>query len=665
MKNALVIGGAAVLVAGLAVCATNAATAAPTSHPVSTADAIARAQASLDQHKVAILAATDDSYSVTRVIADGNGASHVRFSRTYRGLTVLGGDFVVHNAPDGSYAGAAAAQAAPLSLDTVPVIKVADAVSAARKAFTGTVAGVGSANLLVDASGTAARLAYETVVSGMRPDGQTPSKLHVLIDARSGAAISSYDEIETVAGTGNSLYSGSVGVDTTLSGGTYQLRDPSHGNGYTCDMNNGTGTTCTVFTDADNTWGTGSTSSRQSAAIDAHFGAAKTYDYFRNTFGRNGIFGDGAGVPSRVHYGNAYVNAFWDGTQMTYGDGSGNARPLVALDVAGHEMSHGVSEALANLTYSGESGGINEATSDIFGTMVEFYADAPNDPGDYQIGEKIDINGNGSPLRYLYNPALDGGSDSCWSSSTGGKNVHYSSGVGNHFFFLLAEGSGATAYGTSPVCGASPAVTGIGRTTAAAIWYHALDAYFTSSTKYRDAAAANNDARNYTLKAAIDLYGNCSAQYKAVQAAWTGVNVAGEDATCGGTPSPTPTPTPTPTPGTCAAVTNSTPVAIPDAGAAVTSPVTVSGCDRNASATTKVEVHITHTYRGDLLIDLVAPDGSSYRLKNSSGSDSADNVNATYTVNAGSEAANGVWKVRVQDVFAVDSGTLASWTLTV
>lgn len=283
--------------------------------------------------------------------------------------------------------------------------------------------------------------------------------------------------------------------------------------------------------------GTGANSNRQSAAVDAHFGAAKTFDYYKNVHARNGIFGNGTGVPSRVHYGNNYVNAFWDGSQMTYGDGSGNARPLVALDVAGHEMSHGVTENVVpgGLTYSGESGGLNEATSDIFGTMVEFYANTTADPGDYQIGEKININGNGTPLRYMYNPALDGSSDSCWSTSTKNKDVHYSSGPANHFFFNLAEGTGATAYGTSPVCGSAPAVTGIGRARAEKIWFRALDVYFTSNTSYVNNTTPSNTARAYSLRAATDLYGNCSTEYKTVQAAWTAVNVAGNDAPCSST----------------------------------------------------------------------------------------------------------------------------------
>ncbi|PBC60482.1 protease [Streptomyces sp. Tue6028] len=110
--------------------------------------------------------------------------------------------------------------------------------------------------------------------------------------------------------------------------------------------------------------------------------------------------------------------------------------------------------------------------------------------------------------------------------------------------------------------------------------------------------------------------------------------------------------------------TSADPVAIPDAGSAVESPITVSGRGGNAPAALKVGVDITHTYRGDLVIDLVAPDGSTYRLKSSSSSDSADDVSATYTVDASGEAADGTWKLRVQDVAAQDTGTINSWKLT-
>ncbi|MGW3889274.1 S8 family peptidase [Micromonospora chokoriensis] len=120
----------------------------------------------------------------------------------------------------------------------------------------------------------------------------------------------------------------------------------------------------------------------------------------------------------------------------------------------------------------------------------------------------------------------------------------------------------------------------------------------------------------------------------------------------------------TPPPTGCTG-TNGTDVSIPDAGAAVTSSITISGCGRNASSASTVAVNIVHTYRGDLVIDLLAPDGSSYRLKNSSTSDSADNVNATYTVNVSGEAADGVWRLQVRDTYSADTGYINTWTLTV
>ncbi|MYU65091.1 M4 family metallopeptidase, partial [Streptomyces sp. SID69] len=216
-------------------------------------------------------------------------------------------------------------------------------------------------------------------------------------------------------------------------------------------------------------------------------------------------------------------NAFWDDSCfcMTYGDGEGNNHPLTALDVAGHEMSHGVTANTAGLDYSGESGGLNEATSDIFGTGVEFFANNASDKGDYLIGEKIDINGDGTPLRYMDKPSKDGGSADSWSSSVGNLDVHYSSGVANHFFYLLSEGSGAKTINgvsyNSPTSNGST-VTGIGRDKALQIWYKALTTYFTSTTNYKS-------ARTGTLSAASALYGSSSAEYKAVAAAWSAVNV--------------------------------------------------------------------------------------------------------------------------------------------
>jgi Zn-dependent metalloprotease len=184
-------------------------------------------------------------------------------------------------------------------------------------------------------------------------------------------------------------------------------------------------------------------------------------------------------------------------------------------------MSHGVTENTAGLDYSGESGGLNEATSDIFGTMVEFFAANSNDPGDYLIGEEFDLKQHAG-FRRMDKPSSDGASYDCWSPLVGQDDVHYSSGVGNHFFYLLAEGSGAKTLNgvsyNSPTCNGST-VTGIGRDAAGSIWYRALTVYMTSSTNY-------SGARTATLNAAKDLYGNGSTQYNAVAAAWSAVSVS-------------------------------------------------------------------------------------------------------------------------------------------
>jgi Zn-dependent metalloprotease len=181
-----------------------------------------------------------------------------------------------------------------------------------------------------------------------------------------------------------------------------------------------------------------------------------------------------------------------------------------------------VTSSTAALTYSGESGGLNEATSDIFGTLVEWYAGNSADAGDYLIGEKVVRSGFGrDALRYMDRPSRDGASADCWSTSVGDLDVHYSSGVANHFAYLLAEGSGARTVGgvryDSPTCDGST-VSGIGRDKLGAIWYRALTVHMTSSTDYAGARAA-------TLSAAEELYGAGSTEYAAVGAAWSAVNV--------------------------------------------------------------------------------------------------------------------------------------------
>jgi Zn-dependent metalloprotease len=465
------------------------------------------------------------AYDVVGVITDPDGTTHTRMVRTYDGLPVIGGDRVVHRGPAGVARGVSQTLEAPLSLVTKPVLGVnaAEAVAGPKAE---------SSRLVVDASSGTGRLAWEVITGGTQADG-TPSRLATYVDARSGKVLWREQQIQTAEGSGQSLYSGTVPLQLTQSGSSYQLKDATRGNTYTTDLKNkedsllcqilGAGCQAgTLFTSPDTSFGTGSASSRESAAVDAQYGTNMTWDFYKTTYGRNGIFGDGSGSYNRVHYGKNYVNAFWDGTKMTYGDGDGTSYgPLVSLDVAGHEMSHGVTEHSANLTYEGESGGLNEATSDIFGTMVEFFAANPNDPGDYLIGEEFDL-AHHAGLGRMDNPAADGDSLNCWSSTAGDVDVHYSSGIGNHFFYLLAEGSGAkTLNGVSsdsPTCNGST-VSGIGRDDAARIWYRALTVYMTSGTDY-------HGARTASLDAARDLFTAGSVQYNAVATARSAVGVS-------------------------------------------------------------------------------------------------------------------------------------------
>lgn len=444
---------------------------------------------------------------------DESGAEHVRFDRFYRGLPVHGGDFVVHTKP-GEENTFSATLRQPISVGQRPDLTPTEALGAARRSFDTERTVSAEPKLVVFARGDAGEtvLAYEIVAEGVLADG-TPSVLHSFIDARDGRLLDAYDEIETGAttGQGRGIHVGTVSLNTNQNGSKYELIDVGHGNSPTINMANKT-SGGSVFSQTTNSWGDGTTGNAASAGVDAHYGATKTWDYYKNVHGRNGIGNDGKGAQSRVHYSSRYNNAFWSDSCfcMTYGDGDGTQlRPLVALDVAGHEMSHGVTSRTARLVYSGESGGLNEATSDIFGTTVEYYAANAQDPGDYLIGEKIMIGGKGF-LRNMADPTADGRSLDHYSKYKSGVDVHYSSGIANNFFFLLAEGGKNRTSGQT--------VTGIGRAKAEKIWYRALTAYMTSSTNFKG-------ARTATLNATKDLYGSTGAEYAAVGKAWTAVGV--------------------------------------------------------------------------------------------------------------------------------------------
>jgi Zn-dependent metalloprotease len=513
------------------------------------AAAVARAQALVDgpARKLVHRASADGfTAEVTAVQIDDDGTEHVRFKRTYKGdLPVIGGDFVLHSR-NGKVLGASQSLPTSKRPSTSPSYSSKKAIAKAIDEFGMAYSEAPNSRLVLYALTGTPRLAHEVVLRGVRAD-QTPTEMHYFVDARNGKLLDQWDEVQTARpgrdgggcaspvaaeGTGHSLTQGTVEIATVECAKGYQMMDLSRGGGYTTNMGMRQAGMGSIFTDADNDWGNGGLTSSATVAVDAHYGVSATWDYFLEKHGRHGIANDGLGAVSRVHYGRNYANAFWRDSCfcMTFGDGDNGVSilPLVALDVAAHEMSHGVTSRTAGLVYSGESGGLNEATSDIFGTLVEFYVGDDENPGDYLLAENIYPNNPGDiALRYMFKPSLDGLSPDCYVPDLGSYDVHYSSGVANHFFYLLAEGAavpdgfGEDGLGLTPgdlVCNGNTALEGIGRDAAGAIWYRALTVYMTSGTDY---AAA----RGATLQAAEDLFGAGSDEQNAVAAAWDAVSV--------------------------------------------------------------------------------------------------------------------------------------------
>jgi len=483
---------------------------------------------------------------------------NVRYDHLYRGVKIWGGDVVVHSATRGSFI--TGKLGGPVNLDVNPSLTARDIQALVdsdlrpRGPYARTpgvelvvypqeveqvrampMRGLGGELNAEDVEHVVVGhvLAYHAHAELENGTGET-SHTDYLFDAHSGAILKKWDSLQTAAatGTGNSEYSGSVSLGTNTITGGWELRDVGRAMNFaTYNLNHGTSGTGSIFTDTDNTWGDGanytsggSTTSAngQTAGVDAHFGIAKTYDYYKNVHGRNGIDNANTATYNRVHYSSNYDNAFWDDTCfcMTYGDGS-SFKVLTAIDVAGHEMTHGVTSRTAGLVYSGESGGLNESTSDIHGTMVEFYSRGGsgstigNTGGTWTIGEQL----SATPLRYMYKPSKDGTSPDAWSSSIGNLDVHYSSGASNRAFYFLSQGSSSTAGSDFYSSYLPGGMTGVGNDHAARIAYRALTVYMTSSTNY---AAA----RTAFLNSASDLYGGTtSADHAAVENAFAAINV--------------------------------------------------------------------------------------------------------------------------------------------
>ena len=377
-----------------------------------------------------------------------------------------------------------------------------------------------------------------------------------IVDAKTGAVLAQWKALQTVVGTGNSQYNGAVPINTSQSGSTFQMLDATRGTGgkfggmAITNANHASADSPspgTIYTNRSNTWGDGqqyiaggstTNANGQTAAVNALWGLMNTYDTNKNVLGWQSLDGNNTATYIAAHVDTAFDNAFFDPNCkcMYIGDGGSNFNNLGSIDVIGHEMSHGITDATSNLTYAGESGGLNESHSDIGGEMVEAYARAggtgtviPATGNDWMTGKEIAK--NGQPLRWLYKPSKDGRSPNAWSSTIKNIDVHLSSGPNNRMFYFLSQGSNATTtsdYYSQYLVKSPAAMTGIGNDKAYRIWFKALTTKFTSSTNYADARAK-------VLLAAQELYGTGSKEAIAVQRAYAAINVGADvDETAGG-----------------------------------------------------------------------------------------------------------------------------------
>jgi bacillolysin len=516
---------------------------------------------------------TNDQLKPVRTETDQLGFSHQKFEQYYKGVKVEHATYTAHSR--GGQIEALSGDFEQVAVASVTPSLSADAALAKAMAFVGAKRYMWQdareeAGLKVRENDPAAsyKPAGELVlVRDARQDAETGplvlawklnvyaqqpvSRAYIYVDAHSGEVVLQDNIIKhtthstkgthqtTAAATASfaTAYSGTRSLTNETTTGGYRLREYTRGLGietYNCKKGSSY-TAATDFVDADNSWTEYNNANYDNVAGDAHFGAQSTYDYWKAVFGRNSYDNAGAKIKSYVHFddtpgdGVGFENAYWDGVEMTYGDGASTFKPLTALDVCGHEIGHAVCEKTANLTYSGESGAMNEGLSDIWGASVEKYTVdklALTGKSTYLIGEEIMKAGGAlrsmsSPGTYSQ-PAYYKGS--YWYAGTADNGgVHTNSGVLNYWYYLISAGK----TGTNEK-GASFAVTAIGLTDAAKITFRMESVYMTASSTYAN-------ARTYSIQAATDLFGATSPQTQSVTNAWAAVGIG---AAYGGTTTP-------------------------------------------------------------------------------------------------------------------------------
>ncbi|GAB3729012.1 hypothetical protein GCM10027594_11120 [Hymenobacter agri] len=497
---------------------------------------------------------TNDQLRAARVETDQLGFTHERFSQYYQGVRVEHAEYTAHRK-------GGAVEFISGDIEKISGLNTSPTLSAPA-ALTRALAHVGATKYMWQDLGEETLLKQETGKSSASyyPQGelvivraaraaqsehlnqltlawkfdvyaQEPvSRAYIYVDAHSGEIVQQDNIIKHADATGSfaTAYSGTRSFADGATTGGYFLRETGRGNGIqTFNMKKGTQYARAVdFIDADNNWTAAeyNNANFDNVAGDAHVGAEATYDYWKNVHGRNSYNNAGAIIKSYVHYSRSYENAYWDGTRMTYGDGATRFRPLTALDVCGHEIGHAVCSSTANLTYSNESGAMNEGLSDIWGASIEAYAVAnlgftssgPKAKSTWLIGEEIDK--QQAALRSMSDPKSQGQPDyykgiNWYTGTSDNGGVHTNSGVLNYWYYLIANGK----TGTNEK-GVAFSVTGLGLDAAAKITFRMEDVYMTASSTYAQ-------ARTYSIQAATDLYGAGSTQVTSVTNAWNAVGV--------------------------------------------------------------------------------------------------------------------------------------------
>lgn len=476
-----------------------------------------------------------DTFSETETKRDDNGFSQAIYQQYHKGVKVEYGIYKVH---------AKNTQVQSISGEwyDVPAIKTTPTLSeraALEKAMDFVGARIYNWQLLEEGSGQRKKIqapSAELVLCKVTREPYSENEIaltykfdiyaheplsrnYIYVDAHTGRIVHTDAIIKHTLGTAATRYSGNRNIETEQKETSYRLRDLTRGLGIeTYNLKNGINYTAAVdFSDNDNNWTTAehANSQKDNAALDAHWGAAMTYDYFKDIHSRNSFDGNGAKIKNYVHYGVNYINAFWDGKVLTYGDGGqlGNTvvEPLTALDVVAHEIGHAVCQHTAGLVYSYESGALNEGFSDIWAATVENHVDPAKNM--WTIGEDMNFT-----IRSMSNPKEFEQPDTYlgtfWYTGTANNGgVHTNSGVLNYWYYLLATGkSGVNDNGDTYT------VTGIGINKAAKIAYRTESVYLTPNAKY-------TDARRFSIQAAIDLYGSGSQEVIQTAKAWDAVGV--------------------------------------------------------------------------------------------------------------------------------------------